>query len=92
MHRKKGGGKYTEIAKEGFAGFFGGLAALVLYMVVGMIMFIPGLVLLNRENKKPKGQRNTGIVVVAYVLMFLGAAIGLGLGFGILTENLVAEF
>lgn len=80
------------IAKEGFAGAAGGLAAVVMYVLLGMLIFVPGMILLKKEKEKPKEKRNTVVVVFAYVLMFLGAALALGLGFGILAENVVGEF
>lgn len=87
----KGGGKFSNAATEGFAGGLGAFGALALYVLLGMIVFIPGFVLMMKEHAKPKGSRNSAMLGVAYVLMLIGAAISLGLGFGIIIENLAGD-
>lgn len=81
--------------KQDIASGFGlGLGAglsMIIYIVIGLAFLIPGAILLGREKKKPKEQRNGALVVVAYVLIVLGVICGLGLGAGFLLSNLFNE-
>lgn len=67
-------------------GFFGGLGsglALMIFTFIGMVFFIPGLIIVLKQNKKPKDQRSTGMLVLGFILMGLGMIVGMGLGFGV---------
>jgi hypothetical protein len=75
-------GKYAEIFKESAAGGAGFLAAMSGSLVLGMALGIPGLILVARENKKPKSKRNMSLLVLGFILMILGAALGLGFNAG----------
>ncbi len=94
MARKgsRGGGSIINAAKQGFGFSLGGLGAVVVYIFVAMLFFIPGVLILANEKQKAKESRNTTMLVVAYVLMFIGCIVGLGLGadtiFGSLMEDL----
>ena len=51
-------GKYANIFKESAAGGAGFLTAFSGALLLGMALGIPGLILVTRENKKPKSKRN----------------------------------
>lgn len=71
-------GKYKSIFLESFAGAGGALGAVASSLLIGLAFGIPGLILVTRENKKPKSRRNMGLLVLGLILMALGVAFGLG--------------
>jgi hypothetical protein len=71
-------GKYLNIFKTSAAAGGGTFAALAGSMVIGLAFGIPGLILVTRENKKPKSERSTFLLVLGFLLMILGVALGLG--------------
>ena len=75
-------------------GFFGGLGsglATMVFTFAGLLLFVPGLVIVMRQTKKPKDQRSRGWLVFGFVLMALGMVVGMGMGLllfgGLLMEN-----
>jgi hypothetical protein len=85
-------GKYANIFKESAAGGAGFLAAFSGALLIGMAFGIPGLILVAREQKKPKGDQNMALLVLGFILMILGAAIGLGFNAGGLVNSIKNEF
>jgi hypothetical protein len=85
-------GKYANIFKESAAGGAGFLAAFSGALLIGMAFGIPGLILVAREQKKPKGEQNMALLVLGFILMILGAAIGLGFNAGGLVNSIKNEF
>lgn len=85
-------GKYANIFKESAAGGAGFLTAFSGALLIGMAFGIPGLILVARENKKPKSQRNMFLLILGFILMILGAAIGLGFNAGGLVNSIKNEF
>jgi hypothetical protein len=81
-------------ARVGFGLGLGWIGSLILMMFVAMIFFIPGFVLLQREQaKEKKGEEaNMTIKVIAYILMILGVVLGLGFGGSELLGELGGEF
>jgi hypothetical protein len=71
-------GKYKSIFLESFAGTGGALGALATSLLTGLAFGIPGLILVTKENKKPKSRRNMGLLVLGLILMALGVVFGLG--------------
>lgn len=71
-------GKYMKIFKASGAGAAGGLAVVAGSLLLGMAFGIPGAILVMRENKKPKSSRNVTLLVIGFILMIIGVAIGLG--------------
>ena len=65
----------------------------ILFTFVAFLFFIPGFILLKREQaKEKKGEKaNTGLKTLAYVLMFIGALFAIVLIIPILS-NLGGEF
>jgi hypothetical protein len=81
-------------ARVGFGFGIGWIGSFILMMLVAMIFFIPGFVLLQREQaKEKKGEEANGTIkVIAYILMVIGVILGLGFGGGVLLEELGGEF
>lgn len=71
-----------QYAKMGFGVGVGVIAAQLIYMAIGLVLFVIGLRMLSRARK------SNGSVVPAYIVMGLGMIVGLGLGAGIFFENL----
>lgn len=71
-------GKYKSIFLESFAGTGGALGAVATTLMIGLAFGIPGLILVTRENNKPKSRRNMTLLVLGFILMALGVIFGLG--------------
>lgn len=85
-------GKYMQIFKASGAGAAGSLTAISGALLLGMLFGIPGAVIVLRENKKPKAQRNTALLVIGFILMILGVALGLGFNAGGLMNGISNQF
>jgi uncharacterized membrane protein HdeD (DUF308 family) len=85
-------GKYANIFKESAAGSAGFLAVFISALVLGMAFGIPGLILVTRENQKPKSQRNQALLILGFILMALGVALGLGFNAGGLVNGIANQF
>ena len=85
-------GKYATIFKESAAGSAGFLAVFSSALVLGMAFGIPGLILVTRENQKPKSRRNQTLLILGFILMALGVALGLGFNAGGLVEGITNQF
>lgn len=85
-------GKYKSIFLESAAGSAGFLAVFSSALVLGMAFGIPGLILVTRENKKPKSSRNQTLLIIGFILMALGVALGLGFNAGGLVEGITNQF
>lgn len=81
-------GKYANIAAETFSAAAGGLGAMVAYMLVSLAFLIPGFILVTRELKKAKKDRKTSMLILGFVLAFVGVAVGFGMGAGAIFELL----
>ena len=77
--------KLMNLAFEGFGVGLGFLAALAVYMIVGLVFFIPGFVLF--QNEKKKTEANTTVQGVGIGLMILGVVIMGGAGLSVLAES-----
>ena len=85
-------GKYKTIFLESMAGTGGALGALSGALVLGMAFGIPGLILITKENAKPKSQRNQSMLIIGFILMAIGVALGLGFNAGGLVEGIANQF
>lgn len=81
-------GRYTKIASETFSAAAGGLGAVVMYVLVALAFLVPGFLLVTRELKKAKKDRNTSMLILGFVLAFVGVAVGFGMGAGAIFELL----
>jgi len=81
-------GKYGSIFKAAAAGTGGGLTAIAGFLLVGMAFGIPGLLIVQNEKKKPKDKQNSVLLIVGYILMIIGVALGLGFNAGGLIDQL----
>jgi hypothetical protein len=85
-------GKYKSIFLQSMAGTGGALGALSGALVLGMAFGIPGLILVTKENSKPKSDRNQTLLILGFILMALGVALGLGFNAGGLVEGITNQF
>jgi len=96
MSKGKKSAKSSDFSNNVWFGFAAGLGinlASLIFIFIGMALFIPGLILLSKEKKKPKEEKNQTNIYIAYGLMAVGCILGLGLGAGFLfTEILNSDF
>lgn len=85
-------GKYKTIFLESLVGTGGALGAISGALVLGMAFGIPGLILVTKENAKPKSQRNQSMLIIGFILMAIGVALGLGFNAGGLVEGIANQF
>lgn len=85
-------GKYKSIFLQSMVGTGGALTALAGALVLGMAFGIPGLILVTRENQKPKSRRNQTLLILGFILMAIGVALGLGFNAGGLVEGVANQF
>ena len=85
-------GKYKTIFLESLVGTGGALGAISGALVLGMTFGIPGLILITKENAKPKSQRNQSMLIIGFILMAIGVALGLGFNAGGLVEGIANQF
>lgn len=81
-------GKYTTIAAETFSAAAGGLGAMVMYLLVSLAFLIPGFMIITKEMNKEKKDRRTPMLVLGFVLAFVGVAVGFGMGAGAIFDLL----
>ena len=85
-------GKYTDAAKMSFAMSFGAVGGFVVYLLVAMAFLVPGVIIILSQLKKTKAQRSTGLLVIGFVLAFIGVALGFGMGAGSVFDLLGDSF
>ena len=85
-------GKYNTIFLESLVGTGGALGAISGALVLGMAFGIPGLILITKENAKPKSRRNQTLLILGFILMAIGVALGLGFNAGGLVEGIANQF
>lgn len=71
---------------------FGASAGFATTILLGLLFLIPGFILVTRENKKPKGDRNTTLLVIGFIIMFIGVALSFGIGGGQALNSLANQF
>ena len=69
-----------EYAKVGFGLGLGSLAAFLIFTCIALVFFIPGFIIVIKQRKLPKEERNTTLQVVGFILMGIGMIVGLGFG------------
>ena len=69
-----------EYFKAGIGLSMGFAVVSIALVFVGMLFFIPGILLLLNERKKPADKRNMSTIYGAYALMIIGCIIAGGMG------------
>ena len=69
---------------------FGTSAGFATTILIGMLFAVPGMALIFNENKKPKEKRNTGLLIFAFILLFIGVALTFGM-FGGTAANMLGN-
>lgn len=87
MAAARNGGMFSgtsigDFMKAGFGLTLGSFLASIIFMFLAVILFVPGFIMVTKQQKKPKDQRNTTVWITGYVLMGLGMILGLGFGAG----------
>ena len=90
--RMTGAGAIGNAFKVGLGAGFGFGLSQIVFLLLGMAFFLPGLIMLSKERKKAKGEKNSTNMYIAYALMAVGCVLGLGLGAGFLFTNALADF
>ena len=91
MAKKIGNSAFRNAFNFGLGAGLGAGLSTMLYIFIGMLFFIPGVVLLSQERKKPKDKQNSSMVILAFVLMAIGSIVGLGMGAGFLFSSIMEE-
>lgn len=89
---KHGSGIVKDSMKFGFGAALGAGLSSMIFIAIGLAFFIPGIYLLAEERKKNDTDRSQARLVLAYILMGLGAIIGLGMGASFIFSNLLEDF
>lgn len=76
--------------KAGFGTGGGFLSAFAVSILIGLLFFIPGFIMVSRENKKKL--KNMTNVVIGFVLMFIGAIVSAGAFLGDTLNSLSNQF
>lgn len=76
--------------KNYFKAGFGTSAGFATTLLLGMLFAVPGLVLVMKENKKQKESRNTAMLIIGFILLFIGVALTFGM-FGGTAANLLGN-
>lgn len=69
------------MVRTAFAFGIGAFAAQIMFVFVGILFFIGGYVMLNREQKKEKAEQAGWRKAVGFALMGIGVAVAGGIGF-----------
>lgn len=72
--------------KMGFGVGAGVFFAQILFVLVGMVFFIPGFILFTKAKKQ--GQQGSSDQIGGVVLMVLGVVVMGGLGFGVALDSI----
>lgn len=80
--------KFSNYWKAGF----GTSAGFATTLLIGIALFLPGYILVARENKKMKQDRNTSMLVIGFILMFIGVALTFGMFAGDTLNSLSNQF
>ncbi len=89
---KRGSGIVKDSMKFGFGAALGAGLSSMIFIAIGLAFFIPGTYLLAQERKKSDKDQSQAKLVLAYILMGLGAIIGLGMGASFIFSNLLQDF
>ena len=80
-----------KIFKSSAAGGAGFIAGTILQLLIGIIIFVGGFILYKKETKKNEFDSSDVNKVFGIIIMLLGSAIGLGLGFGTALNSISNE-
>ena len=73
-----------EYVKAGFGLGVGSILATLIFVAVGLALFIWGYMMWKGESRKPRAAQNRGRAVAGLVLMGIGCLLGLGMGLSVL--------
>lgn len=85
------GGAFGDFVVAGFGLSIGSFAAVMIFLIIAMLFFIPGFIIVMKQRKLEKEKRSTGQLVTGYILMGIGVIVGLGFGAGVFFDALAGE-
>lgn len=88
MTGSNSGGSIKEFFKIGFGVGAGVFVAQALFFLLGIALFIPGIMLMKRGSSQDKKVVSEPDYYGGLVLMILGVVLMGGIGFGYIIENL----
>lgn len=92
VRKMRGAGTIAEAFKFGLGAGFGFGLSHILFLLLGMAFFFPGLIMLAKERKKAAEEKDKKNIYTAYALMAIGCVLGLGMGAGFLFSNALTDF
>lgn len=72
-----------QFVTAGFGVGVGSMFATMIFMLIAVALFVPGYIIVKKQNVKKKEERSTGTLVIGFILMGLGMVLGLGFGAGV---------
>ena len=75
-----------KLAKTGFGLGLGVYAAQLVFVAMGLALFVPGLVLVRKA--KQQNDKSSGTYIGGMILLVLGVLFMGGMGFGMIVDNL----
>lgn len=81
--------KPSSLIKLGFFTGLGSGLSIIVLVFIGLLFFIPGLIVAMKQLKKPKEERKQGLLILGFILMILGVIIGMGMGLFIFSTMLI---
>ena len=81
-----GGPSLKQLAKTGFGIGLGAFAAMMVYIALGLMFFVPGFVLYKRAERAH--ETDSAGRIFSIILMGIGVIIMGGIGLGMLMDNI----
>jgi hypothetical protein len=78
-------GSMRNLITTGFGVGLGAFAALMVYIVIGLIFFVPGFILYKQSQRR--GETDSAERIFSVILMGIGVVVMGGVGLGMLMEN-----
>jgi len=82
------GASIRDYMRLGFGTALGSLLAMLIFIAIGMTLFIIGYVMFAKEKKKEGKDQSQARKIGGLILMGVGCLVGLGLGFPVLLESI----
>lgn len=74
--------------RMGFFSSLGGILAMMIFVFIGLVFFIPGLLIVLSQKKKEGSEKSKGMLILGYILMIIGCIFGLGMGIGVIAGQI----
>lgn len=88
VKKRRSGGNIRENINTGFGIGLGFGLSNMIFIVLGIMFFLPGFFMLKAEKKKDQKDQNKSKIYLAFGLMFIGCILGIGMGFGFILSEM----